>query len=262
MNAGWRWLTDGSHWTGADGVWTRLGEHLWYTLLALVIAAVIALPIGALIGHTGKGTALVTGLANALRAIPTFGLLILLALYGLTNLRGEFALLGPTIVVLVILAIPPILSNTYAGIAAVDPAVRDAAKGMGMTGRGALFRVELPLALPLILSGLRSAFLQVVATATIAAFVSLGGFGRYVVDGLAQQDYAKVVGGAVLVALLAIIGDRLIALVGHFVVSPGLTGRRVSGRATTADLVVPAESDKPQDSEAAVLRTVDAGGKH
>ena len=262
MTGGWQWLTDGSHWTGADGVWTRLGEHLWYTLLALVIAAVIALPIGALIGHTGKGTGLVTGLANALRAIPTFGLLILLALYGLTNLRGEFALLGPTIVVLVILAIPPILSNTYAGIAAVDPAVRDAAKGMGMTGRGALFRVELPLALPLILSGLRSAFLQVVATATIAAFVSLGGFGRYVVDGLAQQDYAKVVGGAVLVALLAIIGDRLIALVGHFVVSPGLTGRRVSGRATTADLAVPAESEGPQDSEAAVLRTVDAGHKH
>ena len=233
-----QWLTTGENWSGSSGIWSRLGEHLWYTLVALVIAMVIAIPIGSVIGHTGRATGLVSGLANALRALPTLGLLILLALWGLNNLRGSVALVGPTIAVLVILAVPPILSNTYAGIAAVDPAARDAAKGMGMTGRRVLTQVELPVALPLILSGIRSAFLQVVATATIAAVVSLGGFGRYVIDGLAQQNYPMMVGGALLVALLAIIGDRIIAGIGYLVVSPGISGRRVRARATTADLVV------------------------
>ena len=159
-------------------------------------------------------------------------------MWGLGTLKGNIALLGPAIAVLVILAVPPILSNTYAGIAKVDPAVRDAAKGMGMNGREVLTKVELPVAMPLIISGIRSAFLQVVATATIAAVVSLGGFGRYVLDGLSQQNYSMMVAGSILVALLAIIGDRILAIIGHFVVSPGLTGRSVRGRATTADLVV------------------------
>jgi osmoprotectant transport system permease protein len=238
MTGVWEWLTTGANWSGSGGVWARLAEHLWYTLLALAIALVIAVPIGSVIGHTGRGTALVSGLANALRALPSLGLLILLALWGLNNLKGEIALVGPTIAVLVILAVPPILSNTYAGIAAVDPAARDAAKGMGMTGRQVLTGVELPVALPLILSGIRSAFLQVVATATIAAVVSLGGFGRYVLDGLYQQDYSMMVAGAIFVSLLAIIGDRLIAGIGYLVVSPGISGKRVRARATTADLVV------------------------
>ena len=238
MTGAFEWLTTGANWSGSGGVLARLFEHLWYTMLALAIALVIALPIGAAIGHTGKLTGLVSGLANALRAIPTLGLLILLALWGLNTLRGSISLLGPAIAVLVILAVPPILSNTYAGIATVDPAARDAAKGMGMTGRQVLTRVELPVALPLIMSGIRSAFLQVVATATIAAVISLGGFGRYVIDGLAQQNYSMMVAGAFLVALLAIIGDRLLALIAHFVVSPGLTGRSVKAKATTADMVV------------------------
>ncbi len=243
MTGAFGWLTDPGNWTGSGGILTRLGQHLWYALLSLGIAAAIALPLGALIGHTGRGTGLVSGLANALRALPSLGLLIMLALWGLNNLPGSLSLLGPTIAVLVILAIPPILSNTYAGIAAVDPAARDAARGMGMTGNQVLWRVEFPVALPLIMSGLRSAYLQVVATATIAAVVSLGGFGRYVIDGLAQQDYPMMVGGALLVALLAILGDRLLALIGHFVISPGITGRSVRGRATTADLVVQRDPD-------------------
>ena len=238
MTGAFEWLTTVSNWTGGSGVWARLLEHLWYTMVALAIAVIIALPIGAAIGHTGKLTGLVSGLANALRALPTLGLLILLALWGLHNLKGDIALLGPTIAVLVILAVPPILSNTYAGIATVDPAARDAAKGMGMTGRQVLTKVEFPVALPLIMSGIRSAFLQVVATATIAAVISLGGFGRYVLDGLKQQNYAMMVSGAILVALLAIIGDRILALIAHFVVSPGLTGRSVKAKATTADMVV------------------------
>lgn len=241
MTGAWAWLTDPANWSGPGGVWARLVEHLWYTFLSLAIALVIALPLGALIGHTGRFTGLVSGVANALRALPSLGLLILLALWGLNSLKGPAALLAPAIAVLVILAVPPILSNTYAGIANVDPAARDAARGMGMTGTQVLLRVELPVALPLIMSGLRSAFLQVVATATIAAVVSLGGFGRYLIDGLAQQNYSMMAAGAFLVALLAVIGDRILAIIGHFLVSPGLTGRsarRHRPSATTADLVV------------------------
>ena len=245
MTGAFDWLTTGANWSGASGVFARLLEHLGYTLLALAIAVIIAIPIGAAIGHTGKFTGLVSGLANALRALPTLGLLILLALWGLHSLKGNVALLGPAIAVLVILAVPPVLSNTYAGIANVDPAARDAAKGMGMTGREVLTKVELPVAMPLIMSGVRSAFLQVVATATIAAVISLGGFGRYVIDGLAQQNYSMMVAGAILVAVLAIIGDRILALIAHFVVSPGLTGRKVRARATTADMVVLTATDPP-----------------
>ena len=238
MSGAWDWLTTGANWSGTSGVWSRLLEHLWYTAIVLVIAMVIALPLGAVIGHTGKATGLVSGLANALRALPTLGLLILLALWGLDTFSGELAFIGPAIAVLVILAVPPILSNTYAGIAAVDPAVRDAARGMGMTCTGVLRKVELPVALPLIISGIRSAFLQVVATATIAAVVSLGGLGRFVLDGQKQQNYSMMVAGALLVAVLAIVGDRILALIAHFVVSPGLTGRNARARATSADLLV------------------------
>lgn len=264
MTGAFSWLTDPANWTGDNGIITRLLQHLGYVLLSLGIAVVIALPIGAIIGHTGRGTGLVSGLANALRALPSLGLLIMLALWGLNTLPGSVALLGPTIVVLVILAVPPILSNTYAGIAAVDPAARDAARGMGMTGNQVLLKVEFPVALPLIMSGVRSAYLQVVATATIAAVISLGGFGRYVIDGLAQQDYPMMVGGALLVALLAIIGDRLLALIAFLTVSPGISGRSVRGRATTADLVVKRDGGAgPDDSggadrdqfESAMVRT-------
>jgi osmoprotectant transport system permease protein len=259
MTGAWDWLTTGANWSGTAGVLNRLVEHLGYVLLSLGIALVIALPIGAVIGHTGRATGLVSGLANALRALPSLGLLIMLALWGLNTLPGSIALLGPTIAVLVILAVPPILSNTYAGIAAVDPAARDAARGMGMTGSQVLTKVELPVALPLIISGIRSAFLQVVATATIAAVVSLGGLGRYVIDGLAQQDYSMMVAGALLVAVLAILGDRLLALFAHFAVSPGITGRRVRGRATTADLVV--RVDPAAAAGAVMLRTADTAAR-
>ena len=264
MTGAFSWLTDPANWTGDNGIITRLLQHLGYVLLSLGIAVVIALPIGAIIGHTGRGTGLVSGLANALRALPSLGLLIMLALWGLNTLPGSVALLGPTIAVLVILAVPPILSNTYAGIAAVDPAARDAARGMGMTGNQVLLKVEFPVALPLIMSGVRSAYLQVVATATIAAVISLGGFGRYVIDGLAQQNYPMMVGGALLVALLAIIGDRLLALTAFLTVSPGISGRSVKGRATTADLVVKRDGGAgPDDSggadrdqfESAMVRT-------
>lgn len=228
----WAWLTTAAHWQGADGIISRIVEHLGYTAATMIIATAIALPIGAVIGHTGRGAGLVPGTANVLRALPSLGLLVIFALWGLDHLPVSIALQAASISVLVLLAVPPILTSTYAGIAAVDPAARDAAIGMGMTGSAVLLRVEAPIALPLVFSGLRSAYLQAVATATIAAFVSLGGLGRYVLDGLAQHDYPKMVAGGVLVAMLAVVGDRVLAIIGHFAVSPGLLGNEAprSGR--------------------------------
>lgn len=221
----WRWLTDPAHWSGRAGIAARSVEHLNYTLITMLVAAAIALPIGALIGHTGRGTGLIAGTANVLRALPSLGLLVIFALWGLDNLPISIALQAASIAVLVLLAIPPVLTSTYAGVAAVSPSARDAARGMGMSGSQVLWTVEMPIALPLIFSGLRSAYLQAVATATIAAFVSLGGLGRYVLDGLAQHDYPQMAGGGIIVALLAILGDRVIALIGYLVTSRGLTGR-------------------------------------
>jgi osmoprotectant transport system permease protein len=139
--------------------------------------------------------------------------------------KGDAAYLVPSEIVLILLAIPSILSNTFAGVQNVDPAARDAATGMGMTGSQVLFKVELPCAMPLIMSGVRSATLQVVATATIAAYVSLGGLGRFVFDGQSQQDYAQMASGALLVALLAVLADLLMSLLQRAVVSRGVSGR-------------------------------------
>ncbi|MFJ4625358.1 ABC transporter permease [Streptomyces sp. NPDC088847] len=195
-----KWLTSGSQWAGSDGIAHRLAEHLQYSLLATLIAAAIGLPLGLLIGHTGKGAFLAINLASFGRALPTVGLVVLVFLAsGLS--------MWPVYVALVALAVPSIVTNTYAGMTAVDPDVKDAARGQGMRGHQVLFQVELPLALPLIMTGLRLALIQVVATATIAAYVSFGGLGRYVFDGLAQRDLVQVLGGAVLVAVVAIVLD-------------------------------------------------------
>ena len=217
----WAWLTDPAHWSGADGIVTRALEHTAYSLVTVALAVLVAVPIGVWVGHTGRMRWLVT-LANGVRAVPTLGLLFAATLLAGPRLQGDAAYLVPTIFVLVVLAVPPILSGTYAGIEAVDPATRDAARGMGMTGGEVLRQVELPCALPLLLSGLRSAVLQVIATATIAAIIGLGGLGRYLIDGLAAGDYAATAGGAVLVALLALLADGVLALVQRSVVSPGL----------------------------------------
>ena len=179
----------------------------------------IAIPVGAWIGHTGRGGFLVVGLANGLRALPTLGLLVLIV--GAIGL----GLLGP-ITCLVILAVPPILAGTYAGVRNVDAAVVDAARGMGMRGREVLLGVELPNALPLIIGGIRSAVLQVISTATIAAYVALGGLGRFIVDGLAVRDFPQMVAGSVLGALLAIVADLLLAGLQRLLVSPGLRAAR------------------------------------
>jgi osmoprotectant transport system permease protein len=221
------WLGASEHWHGPDGVPVHLREHLQYSLSALLIAAAIALPLGMLIGHTGRGSFVVVAIANSFRALPTVGLLTYFFVLISPHIHstGSATYLIPSEIVLVLLAIPSMLTNTYAGINAVDPAVRDAARGMGMRGGQMLWQVELPNALPLIFSGIRSSFLQVIATATITAYVSLGGLGRYLIDGLAQRDYPQMASGAVLVALLALLADVLLALVQRYTVSRGITGR-------------------------------------
>jgi osmoprotectant transport system permease protein len=199
------WLTDAAQWAGDNGIPHRLVEHIWYSGLGVGVAALVALPLGLLIGHTGRGAFLAASLSNFWRALPTLGLVILV-------FRIEPLSIWPVLVALVAIAIPPILLNTDVGIRSVDPAVRDAAVGMGMTGSQVLFKVELPLAMPLILAGLRSATGQVVATATIAAFVGLGGLGRFIIDGYAARDIGEITGGAVIVALLALLVEGAFAL--------------------------------------------------
>jgi osmoprotectant transport system permease protein len=157
--------------------------------------------------------------------VPSLGLLFVVAMIVQPRLSSDLAFVIPSLVVLVLLAAPPLLSGAYAGVAAVDPAARDAAYGMGLPGARVLRDVELPCALPLVLSGLRGATMQVIATATIAAAVSLGGLGRYLVDGLALQDYPQMAGGAVLVAALALAVDGGLALITRSAVSPGLSGK-------------------------------------
>ncbi|MER6348419.1 ABC transporter permease [Streptomyces sp. NPDC001595] len=210
-------FSDGAHWHGYDGIPTRLLEHLRYTLMALGVAAAVGLPIGLLTGHTGRGGNALALIATAARALPSFGLMVLMFI---TLGLG----LAPVMIPLVVLAVPPILVTTYEAVRSVDPAPVDAARGMGMREPEVLFRVELPVALPLILSGLRSAAIQIVSTATIAAYVSFGGLGRYIVDGLYQRDYEKVVGGATLVAAMALATLALFWAVGRLAVSRGVRG--------------------------------------
>jgi osmoprotectant transport system permease protein len=223
------WLTDPVNWSGPDGIPAQVLTHLELSGTALAVALVIGVPAGLLIGHTGRGAFLVGGLANALRALPTLGVLMIAVLLISPHISSDLAFTIPTLIVLVLLAVPPILSNTYAGVFAVDAAAVDAARGMGWRGRDILLRVQLPCALPLILSGIRAAALQIIATATVAAYVSLGGLGRFLIDGLAQSDYAQMAGGAILVAALALVVELLLLGLARLAVSPGLT-RKVSRR--------------------------------
>lgn len=217
------WLTDPANWSGPAGIIAQTLTHLQYSVIALALAALVAVPLGLYIGHTGRGRVVVVNLAGGFRAIPSLGVLFIAVLLLLPRLSGEAAFAVPSIIVLVILAIPPILSGVYSGVEQVDPAARDAAEGMGMTGAQVLQQVEIPCAMPLIFSGLRAAMLQIIATTTIAAVVSLGGLGRFLIDGQAVQDYAQMAGGALLVAALALSVDLVFGLLQRLVVSRGLT---------------------------------------
>jgi osmoprotectant transport system permease protein len=201
------YLLNASNWGGDGGTGQLLLQHLEYTVAAVLIGAVIAIPLGVLIGHTGRGGFLVIGLSNAARAIPSIGLLVLVVLLTATGF-------APTVLVLAVLALPAILTATSAGVAGADPDAVYAARALGMTGGQIVSRVEWPLALPLVISGLRSATLQVVATATVAAFAAGGGLGQLLISGQRSRDYSQMLAGAVLIAALAILLDLLIGTIG------------------------------------------------
>jgi len=209
------WLSASEQWHGVDGIPHRLLEHLEYSGLSLLFAALIGLTFGLLVGHTGRGAFAVASIANLARAIPTFGLVVLVVtIVGIST--------TPVLIALVALAVPPILINTFEGIRGVDADTADAARGMGMSGWSVLWRVEIPMALPLILLGLRMAAIQIVATATIAAYPGLGGLGRFIVDGLAQNNYQLVLGGSSVIVALALLVQFLFTALQRVLVSPGL----------------------------------------
>lgn len=214
------YLLDPANW-GPNGIITKLLiQHLYYTISAVLIAAVIAIPIGILVGHTGRGSYLVVGVSNSARAIPSLGLLVLAVLALGTGS-------GPIIGVLAILALPSILTGTAIGIESADREAVHAARALGMTGGQIVRKVEWPLALPLVISGIRVATLQVVATATVAAFAAGGGLGQLLISGQANQDYPQMFAGAFLVATLAILFDLALGIVGW------LAGRRTHPRTKT-----------------------------
>ncbi|MEU6814666.1 ABC transporter permease [Streptomyces sp. NPDC046860] len=204
----WDWLADPAHWSGDNGVWHRLLQHLVLTVVCLVVSCVIALPVALVLGHLGKGGALAVNISNVGRAVPTFAVLVLLLLTPVGK-WGE----GPTVVALVLFAVPPLLTNAYVGMREVDRGVVQAARGMGMTGRQMLLRVEMPLALPMILNGVRIAAVQLVATATIAALAGGGGLGRIITAGFNLASTPQVVAGAILVAVFALLVEGVFEVV-------------------------------------------------
>jgi osmoprotectant transport system permease protein len=222
---GLKWLIDGAHWTGFDGIPVRILEHVEVSAAAVIVAAALAVPIGLYIGHTRRFEFLAVSVANIGRSIPSFGVLVI-AYVVILELFPSLAFgFTPTLVALILLAVPPILTNTYVGIEGVDQDAVEAARGMGMSERQVVFRLELPLAIPLILAGLRTAAVTVIATATLSALVGGGTLGRYIVDGLAQSDEPKVVAGAILVAILAIATELVLAALER-AVTPATGSRR------------------------------------
>lgn len=221
-----RWFVDPAHWQGSDAISTRILEHLALSALAVLIGCAIALPVGLYLGHTGRFGFIAVNVANVGRALPSLALLAL-------ALPIAFALglgLGfwPTLIAMVPLALPPVLTNAYVAVRTVDADVIEAARGMGLSGPGILRRVELPLALPLILSGVRTGAVNVVATATLGALVAWGGLGRFIVDGLALQEYDRLLAGALLVAGLAIVVEVTFGTVERLATSPGIRAERAT----------------------------------
>lgn len=218
-----QWFTDPAHWTGSDGIPTRLLEHLEISAESVLIGMVIALPVGIVLGHYGKFGNLAINISNVGRAVPSFALLVLsFQVFGLG--------LTPIIIALTALAIPPMVTNSYVALREVDPDIKDAARGMGYRELAQLLRIEIPLAVPLLMAGIRTSAVQVVATATLAALIAGGGFGRYIIDGLDEQNYTKLMAGAILVALLALSTEIGLAGLERLLIPKGI--RLLSSAAT------------------------------
>jgi osmoprotectant transport system permease protein len=221
-----RWFADPAHYRGGDAVQTRVFEHLELSAFPVLVALAIALPVGLYLGHTGRFAFVAVSVANIGRALPSLALLALVLIPVVSLGLG----LGfwPTVVALIPLAIPPILTNAYVAIRNVDRDVIEASRGMGLGEAQILRRIELPLGLPLVLAGIRTASVNVVATATLGAVVASGGLGRYIVDGFALQEYDRLFAGALLVALLAIMVEAGIGALERRAVSPGIQRREVA----------------------------------
>ena len=217
------WLFSPDRLVGGEALPTAIAVHLFYTFVSLLIAAVIAIPVGYLIGHTGKGRELAVGISGAARALPSFGLILLLVLViGVTQKEGA------AFAAFVLLGIPSVLAGAYSGLEAIDRRIIDAARAVGMTEWQILWRVEVPLGLPLLIGGLRSAALQIVATVTLAAYIGLGGLGQYIIAGLRLRQFDQMLGAAIVIIVLALVIDGLFALLQHLVVPKGVA----AGRAT------------------------------
>lgn len=219
------WLFSPERWEGQYALPILLGQHLLYTVSSVLIAAVIAVPVGWLIGHTGRGREVAVAISGAARAVPSFGLMVLLVL-----LLGVLRVPEAATITFVLLAIPSLLAGAYTGLDAIDRRVIDAARATGMTEWQIFWKVEVPLGLPLLVGGLRAATLQVIATVTIAAYVNLGGLGWPIIQGIPLRRFDQVLGGAILVAVLALVADLLLALAQRAAVPAGI---RVAAGPTT-----------------------------
>jgi osmoprotectant transport system permease protein len=213
------WILDPANWTGPGSIPIRVAQHIAISVIVLVIAAAIALPLGGLVGHTGRGKDLAVMVSGGLRALPTLGVL---TLFGIWIGIG----LSAPIIALVILAIPPLLAGAYAGFEAVDRRTIDAARAMGMREDQIVGKVELPLGMPILVGGIRSATLQIIATATLAAYVADFGLGRFIFEGLKTRDYAEMLGGSILVIILALVVDGCFAITQRLVVPAGVQAAR------------------------------------
>ncbi|HWP62373.1 MAG TPA: ABC transporter permease [Candidatus Binatia bacterium] len=227
MTDGLAWLLDPNHWQGPDGVPVRIFEHLAISIPSVLTAAAIALPAGIAIGHSGRGATLAVNLANIGRAVPSYAVMVIVLPISI-RWNPDLGLdVVPTVTAMILLAIPPILVNTYAGIRSVEPDAVEAARAMGMRERDIVARVELPLALPVIVGGFRTATVQVIATATLGAIVAYGGLGRYLIDGIARNEDGRLFAGVILVAALALGAEAGLALAQRAITPAGV--RRAVG---------------------------------
>jgi osmoprotectant transport system permease protein len=218
-----RWFSDPANWQGSTGVPTRVLQHLNLSVWPVLLAAIVAVPLGVQLGHRRRGAFLAISLANIGRAVPSFAVLVIGIPIAVYYKLGTFY--WPAFLALLLLAIPPMLTNAYTGVREVAPGIVESSRGMGLTERQVLRKIEIPMALPVIITGVRVSAVQVVATATLAALIGGGGLGRYIIDGLSVRDFVEVFAGALLVAALSIATEGVFSLVERLTVSPGITGR-------------------------------------
>ena len=246
VSTGIAWLLDPTHWTGADGIPARLFEHVTISAAAVVVACLVAIPVGLWIGHTGRRAFVAINAANVGRAVPSYAVMAIILPLSL-SISPEYGLaLIPTFLAMTLLAIPPILVNTYAALREVDRDLIEASRGMGMREMQVLRQVELPIGLPIIVGGIRTAAVQVVATATLGAVFGYGGLGRYLIDGIARRDFDRLFAGVVLVAGLALITELGIALLQRRLTSAGLRAD-----AARSDAAIPRTADLPPSTAGA-----------